>query len=99
MSKEEYRFQFNKNIIVTLSDERLITPSGLCMVGQIFGKSSLAKKAAEIRAEYKNFKTMDCLQIASACVMGCDLFFTNDNQLRQFREIKCMTVEDFMQKK
>jgi len=43
MSKEEYRFQFNKNIIVTLSDERLITPSGLCMVGQIFGKSSLAQ--------------------------------------------------------
>lgn len=58
-----------------------------------------AKKAAEIRAEYKNFKTMDCLQIALACVMGCDLFLTNDNQLRQFREIKCLTVEDIMKSK
>ncbi len=34
--KEAYKFQFNRNIVVTLSDERLITPSGLCMVGQIF---------------------------------------------------------------
>ena len=45
MKKEAYKFQFNKNIVVTLSDERLITPIGLCMVGQIFGKSSFAKKA------------------------------------------------------
>jgi hypothetical protein len=34
-------------IEVVLSDERLITPSGLCMVGQIFGKSQLAKKQRE----------------------------------------------------
>ena len=47
MKKEAYKFQFNKNIVVTLSDERLITPSGLCMVGQIFGKSSLAKKSCK----------------------------------------------------
>lgn len=39
-------------IEVVLSDERLITPSGLCMVGQIFGKSNLAKKAARIRIAY-----------------------------------------------
>ena len=29
-------------IEVVLSDERLITPSGLCMVGQVFGKSQAA---------------------------------------------------------
>ncbi len=52
----------------------------------------IAEKAAKIRAEYKFFKTMDSLQLATACISKCDLFFTNDKQLRQFKEIKCITV-------
>lgn len=47
MKKEAYRFHCNKDIEGILSDERLITPSGLCMVGQIFGKSSLVKKSSK----------------------------------------------------
>ena len=31
----------------------------------------IAKKAAQIRAQYKNFKAMDALQLATACVTGC----------------------------
>ena len=54
----------------------------------------IAKKAAQIRAQYKNFKAMDALQLATACVTGCDLFLTNDKQLKQFVEIKCVTVDD-----
>lgn len=54
----------------------------------------IAEKAAQIRAEYKFFKTMDSLQLATACIMGCDLFLTNDKQLRQFKEIKCITVDE-----
>ncbi len=54
----------------------------------------IAKKAARIRAEYKAFKAMDALQLATACITGCDLFLTNDKQLRQFGEIKCITVEE-----
>lgn len=56
---------------------------------------SIAKKAAQIRAKYKDFKTMDCLQLATACVQQCDLFLTNDKQLRQFGELKCMVIDDF----
>lgn len=52
----------------------------------------IAEKAAQIRAEYKFFKTMDALQLATACLSGCDLFLTNDKQLKQFKEIKCITV-------
>lgn len=52
----------------------------------------IAKKAAQIRAEYKFFKTMDALQLATACITGCDLFLTNDKQLKQFTELKCITV-------
>ena len=54
----------------------------------------IAKKAAQIRAQYKNFKAMDALQLATACVTGCDLFLTNDKQLKQFVEIKCVTIDD-----
>lgn len=55
---------------------------------------AVAKKAAQIRAEYKGFKAMDAIQLAVACLMKCDLFLTNDKQLRQFKEIKCVTVDE-----
>ncbi len=55
----------------------------------------IAKKAAQIRAKYKDFKAMDALQLATACISGCDLFLTNDKQLRQFKEIKCITVDEW----
>ena len=54
----------------------------------------IAKKAARIRAEYKDFKSMDALQLATACLSGCDLFLTNDKQLKQFKEITCITVDE-----
>ena len=41
----------------------------------------IAKKAAKIRAEYKGFKAMDALQLATACLSECDIFVTNDKQL------------------
>lgn len=32
---------------------------------------------------------IDALQlVASACIQECDLFLTNDKQLKQFREIR-----------
>ncbi|MBR3624200.1 MAG: PIN domain-containing protein [Selenomonadaceae bacterium] len=55
----------------------------------------VADKAAKIRAEYPFFKTMDSLQLAFASVNDCDLFLTNDKQLRQFKELNCVTVEEF----
>lgn len=56
--------------------------------------SNIAEHGAKIRGRYKNFKAMDALQIASAIVSGCDMFFTNDKQLRQEKELPCMTMED-----
>lgn len=55
----------------------------------------IAREAAAIRAEYKDFKAMDSLQLAAAIHSGCDLFLTNDNQLRQFKQLRCITVEDW----
>ena len=55
----------------------------------------IAVKAAQIRAEYVNFKAMDSLQLAVACLSDCDLFLTNDKQLKNFKEIPCATVEEW----
>jgi len=54
----------------------------------------IAQKAAQIRAEYKSFKAMDALQLAVACLSKCDLFLTNDKQLKQFKDIECRTVDE-----
>ncbi len=54
----------------------------------------IAERAAEIRGRHKKFKAMDALQIASAIVSRCDMFFTNDKQLRQQKELPCMTMDD-----
>ena len=54
-----------------------------------------AVKAVQIRATYPYFKTADSLQLAAACITGCDLFLTNDKQLRQFEELHCVTLEDY----
>lgn len=54
----------------------------------------IAEQGARIRGRYKNFKAMDALQIATAITSGCDMFFTNDKQLRQENELPCMTMDD-----
>lgn len=71
--------------------EKLIRTLGVNIIS-IDGE--IAKKAAKIRAEYKAFKSMDALQLSTAVLTGCDLFLTNDKQLKQFSEIKCITVDD-----
>lgn len=56
--------------------------------------AAIAEQGAKIRGQYKNFKAMDALQIATAVVKKCDMFLTNDKQLRQEKEIPCTTMED-----
>ena len=56
--------------------------------------SVIAEQGEKIRGKYKSFKAMDALQIATAIIKKCDMFFTNDKQLRQEKELPCMTMED-----
>lgn len=56
--------------------------------------ANIAEQGAKIRGKYKNFKAMDALQIAAAIASGCDMFFTNDKQLRQEKELPCITMDD-----
>lgn len=43
-----------RKIEYVVSDERLITPSGLSLVGQLLGKSNLIKKANRMRTEKRS---------------------------------------------
>ena len=54
----------------------------------------IAEKAAQIRAKYQGIKTADSLQLASAIVYECDVFLTNDKQLRQVEEIRVLLVDE-----
>lgn len=54
----------------------------------------VAEQASKIRGQFKSFKAMDSLQLAAAIVSKCDMFFTNDKQLRQEKLLPCMTMED-----
>lgn len=56
--------------------------------------SGIAEQTAKIRSRYKYFKAMDALRIAAAIASGCDIFFTKDKQLRQEKELPCMTIDD-----
>lgn len=56
--------------------------------------ADIAEQAARLRGKFRFFKAMDSLQIAAAVSSRCDMFFTNDKQLRQERELPCMTMDD-----
>ncbi|MCM1061345.1 MAG: hypothetical protein NC452_13820 [Eubacterium sp.] len=70
-------------IEVVLSDERLITPSGLCMVGQAMGKSNLIKKAARMKTDKRSqpqIKNGDILlaMIGMLTLRKCDFDYINE---------------------
>lgn len=54
----------------------------------------IADRAARIRAKYQSFRAMDALQLATARIQNCQLFLTNDKQLKQFQERTCMILEE-----
>lgn len=50
--------------------------------------------AAKIRAKYKSLKGMDALNLATAIENGCNIFLTNDKQLKQVTEINVVVIDD-----
>lgn len=90
---EEYKvFPYRNNLHELIeSFERLINVLNIEFVNI---DKNVADRAAQIRAVYKGFKGMDSLQLATACLTKCDLFLTNDKQLKQFEGIQCITMDD-----
>jgi len=80
------------NLLLTNALERFIR---LAEIKIIHTSENIARNAARIRAEYKGFKAIDAFQLATALESDCDLFLTNDKQLRQFSGITCLTIDDY----
>lgn len=54
----------------------------------------VARLAAKLRATYSVVKTPDAIQIAAALLSNCQGFITNDNKLKQVKELKVVTFTD-----
>ena len=54
---------------------------------------AIADVAADLRARY-TIRTPDALQIASALVAGCQVFLTNDADLRRVTELRVLTLDE-----
>lgn len=54
----------------------------------------IARRAAELRAEY-NLRTPDAIQIATAIVAGAQAFITNDERMKNVKQIPILVIGDF----
>lgn len=57
-------------------------------------ESDIAFLAAKLRAKYQGIKPMDALQLSTAISYNCDMFLTNDKQLKQITELQIVLVEE-----
>ena len=57
-------------------------------------EQTIAEKAADIRARF-NFKTPDCIQLATAVLEHADVFVTNDSRLKRFSDVEVLVLDDF----
>ncbi len=53
-----------------------------------------AIRAASLRIRYPELKRMDCIQLAIAITSKCDVFLTNDKDLRQVKEVQSIILSE-----
>ena len=57
----------------------------------------VSELAAKLRAKY-TIRTPDAIQMAVGILYGADTFLTNDSGLKKVKDIKVVTLEDFLEK-
>jgi predicted nucleic acid-binding protein len=57
-------------------------------------EQTIAEQAAAIKAQF-NFKTPDCIQLATAVLEQADVFVTNDSKLKRFSGVEVLVLDDF----
>ena len=65
-----------------------------CNMQIISINNDIAVAAAQIRAKYPSFKAMDALQLAIAQNYDCQIFLTNDKQLKQFDVLDYLVISE-----
>lgn len=59
-----------------------------------FISEQVAEKAAQLRVDYPSVKLGDALQMAASIGCNCDIFLTNDKQLKQVNEANVLYLGD-----
>lgn len=54
---------------------------------------AIAEQAAELRAKYR-LRTPDAIHVATALVLKCDAFLTNDLALKRVTELKILVLDE-----
>lgn len=57
--------------------------------------AEVAQRAAELRVQY-NLTLTDAFQVAAALSANCDVFLTNDRDLKRVNEITVLVLSDFV---
>lgn len=55
---------------------------------------NITQEAAKLRAKYPAIKGMDAIHLATSIYFNCDIFLTNDLQLKQVKESNVVLVDD-----
>lgn len=58
--------------------------------------STVARLSAKLRGTYKTIKIPDAIQIAVTILKNYPVFLTNDIKLKQIKELKVVTLQDFV---
>jgi predicted nucleic acid-binding protein len=56
----------------------------------------IALEAGRLRGKYPGLRALDAVQLSTAISVEADGFLTNDNKLKQIKEIKILLLGDFL---
>ncbi|MFN0030575.1 MAG: type II toxin-antitoxin system VapC family toxin [Flavobacteriales bacterium] len=77
---------------------QLITDFENCLIEMPFEVISIdlniSKHSVQLRKKYVTMKAFDSVQIAAAIASNCDLFLTNDKELKSIYEIKVQLISE-----
>jgi predicted nucleic acid-binding protein len=49
-----------------------------------------------LRVQYSGLRTIDAIQVSAAIDIGVDAFLTNDEKLKQIKEINVLFLKDYV---
>jgi predicted nucleic acid-binding protein len=101
--EENRQFVFTSSITITEIfsyplEDKLLTDTKKQLLSGVFIKiiavdNDIALEAARIRREYK-FQLADAIQLATVVVNKTQVFITNDQRLKSFKELKVITLSE-----
>ncbi len=58
--------------------------------------ADIAERAGRLRGKYSKLHGLDAIQLSTAIEVGAEVFLTNDNKLKQVKEIKILVLQDYL---